>query len=99
MLVSRAEAAGSLPSARIAEGAEEHVPQRQIGEVIPVYSLLMMDAVTLGSLKQKTEPVWGADVPVIYELGEAAHQYCAGCCGGPDAHSEIEDDTREQAVC
>jgi hypothetical protein len=49
-------AAASLKCLWILEGAKEHVPDWNIGEIICVMTKLMMDAMGFGPLENETNP-------------------------------------------
>ena len=52
----------------ILEGAKEHVPQRDVREVIGVMTEFMMHPMRFRSLENKTNPRGRFDVPMIEEL-------------------------------
>jgi hypothetical protein len=55
---------------RVFEGAEEHVPNGQVGKVIGVMSKLMVNAMGFRSLEKVTEPSRRFDIPMIEEFAD-----------------------------
>jgi hypothetical protein len=50
---------------RVLEGAKDHVPDREISEVVGVMTELMMNAMGLRALEEVAEPSRCFDIPVI----------------------------------
>jgi len=65
-----AEPAARLPPARVAERAEEHVPDGQVGVIETVGALLMMHAMALGALHDEAQPVGRLHIPVMEGCGD-----------------------------
>ena len=61
-------AATSAEFCRVFESAKEHVPNRQIREVVGVITELMMNAMGLRALEKVADPRRRLDVPVVEEL-------------------------------
>jgi hypothetical protein len=55
---------------RIFECPKEHVPKRNIREIICVMAELMMHAMRFGPLENKTEPSGSLDIPMIEEFAD-----------------------------
>src|SRR5712691_3811395 len=53
---------------RILECDKEHVPDRDVREIVSMMVKLMMDAMRFRSLENETEPGRSFDVPVIEEF-------------------------------
>src|SRR5689334_3633432 len=62
---ARVEAAFAEELPRVAERAEQHVPQRQVGEIVVMDAEPMMHAMRLGPLDDVAEPLRRAYVPVL----------------------------------
>ena len=54
----------------ILEGAKEHVPQRDVREVIGVMTKLMMNPMRFRSLEKEANPRRRFDIPMIEELSD-----------------------------
>jgi hypothetical protein len=52
----------------VLEGAEKHVPKRDVREVVGVVTELMVDPMRFRPLEKKANPWRGFDVPMIKEL-------------------------------
>src|SRR5207302_3298978 len=74
----RPEATASFPFEGIPVGAKKHVPNGKVGIVEGVNTLLMMDAVALGSLKDVSKPTRRFHIPVIHQFGQAAQHDSTG---------------------
>ena len=61
-------AAASFECSWVFECAKEHVPKRDVREIIGVMAELMMDAMRFGPLENETEPRGSFDIPVIEEF-------------------------------
>ena len=68
------EVGGVLEAARVLEGAEEHVDQRQIGIVLRVYAARVVDRVALRALHEVPQPARRAQVGVLEDPEEGDHQ-------------------------
>src|SRR5262245_14587801 len=97
-MLSLSEAAARLPSAWIAEGAEEHVPHRKVGIIEVVHPFLMMHAMALRALYEKTQPVRRLHIPVIEQFGQSRDQHCLRRGLRPESDQQVENRAREQAV-
>ncbi len=73
-LLPRIETAAPREAARISEGAEDHVPERQVGEVIGVMTILMMQPMRFRSLHDQAQPARRPDIPVIKEFRQCAKE-------------------------
>src|SRR5437762_906835 len=90
--------AASIELFWIFERAEEHVPNRQVGEIIGVMTKLMMDAMGFRSLKDEAEPRGSFDVPVVEEFSERNQERVIA--GGLDAGAKqwVDNQTAEQRI-
>ena len=70
LFLFRIEAAGGVIGGGVMKGAEEEIPEGEIGVVLAVVEVLVMDAMGLRSLDEPAEPVRGADIPVVEVLGD-----------------------------
>jgi hypothetical protein len=62
--------ASTFESLWILEGAKEHVPQRDVREVVGVMTKLMMNPVRLRPLEKETNPRRRFDIPMIEKLSD-----------------------------
>src|SRR5688572_22604951 len=65
-----AEPAFARTVARVVEGSEQDVPQRQVGKIVAVMADLVMPAMAFRTLEQEAQPPGRTQVAVIDELGE-----------------------------
>ena len=79
-------------------GAEEDVPEGDVGVVVGVVVALVMDAVGLGSLEEGAEPDGGFDIPVVEKFGDSGGEGDEG--GGLDGAAEegVNDGGAEEGV-
>ena len=61
-------------------------------------ALFVVDAVALRPLKEKTEPIRSAHVPVIDEFGEAAQEDCPGGSRRSEPNEQVKDGAGQSTV-
>jgi len=71
LITAALEAALTPELLRVAEAAEDDVPQRQVGKVVAVQAEAVMHAMRFRPLDQIAQPLWRADIPVLEEGIEA----------------------------
>ena len=59
------EAAFPVIRRRVFESAEKHIPNGEVGEILVMFSTLMVNPVHLGTLEKKADPTGGFNVHVI----------------------------------
>jgi len=91
-------AAAPAKLCRVLEGAEEHVPDRQVGEVVCVMAKLMVHAVRLRPLEKVTQPLRGFDVPVVKEFAHRDQQRVIRSGNNITAKERVNDQTAEEGV-
>ena len=88
MSATRAEAPSQKPVSarerlRVAEGAEQHVDERQVGVVVAMHAARMVQRVALGSLHEVAQPARRAHVGVLEDRQEGVNRMAAvAACGG-----------------
>jgi hypothetical protein len=94
----RPEAAAPIPFPGIPVRGKKHIPHGKIRIVEGVNAFLMMNAMTLGPLKNVSKPMRCFYIPVIHQFGQAA-QHDRTCCGSRfNTHSEVQNSAHEQAI-
>ena len=83
---------------RVLVGAEDDVPEWDVGVVVGVVVALMVDAVGLGSLEEGAEPEGGFDIPVVKKFGNSGGEGDKG--GGLDGTTEkrVNDGGAEKGI-
>ena len=73
--------AAALELGRVAESAEQNVPDWKISKIVRVMAELVVNAVRFGPLEKKSNPGGCVDIPVIEELadGDRDGVIASGC--------------------
>jgi hypothetical protein len=71
---------------RIPECTEQHIPQRDVGEVMGVMTILVVYPMRLRPLEKISDPGRRLDIPVIKEFADRDQNRVVR--GGPDRSSE-----------
>lgn len=88
----------SLECLRILECSKEHVPKRDVREIVCVMLKLMMDAVRFGPLENETEPRGSFDIPVIKKFSERNEDCVIPRCVNTAAEQWINNQTAEYGI-
>ena len=88
----------SLERLRILEGAKEHVPERNVREVVGVMPELMMDAVRFGPLENETNPQRCFDIPMVKEFPHCDKDGVIAGSGDAGPKERIHNQTAQNGV-
>ncbi|MEN3368612.1 MAG: hypothetical protein V7609_755 [Verrucomicrobiota bacterium] len=91
-------AAASAKLCRVLEGAEEHVPDRQVREIVGVMTKLMMNAMRLRPLEKVADPGRRLDVPMIEELADCDEQRVVTRGSDVTAEERIDDHAADNGI-
>ena len=91
-------AAPSFECLRIFEGAKEHVPERNVREVVCVMAKLMMDPVRFWPLENETNPRGRFDIPMIEELPDCDENGVITSSADAGAKQWIHNQTAQDGI-
>lgn len=90
--------ASAFECLRILERAEEHVPQRNVREVVGVTTKLMVNPMRFRPLKNKTNPRRRFDIPMIEKLPDCNENGVVTSCVHTGAKQWIHNQTAQDGV-
>src|ERR1700675_495701 len=91
-------AAPSLECLRIFEGAKEHVPERNVREVVCVMTELMMDPMRFWPLENETNPRWRFDIPMIEKFSQRDEHSVISSCADAATEQRIHNQTAQDGI-
>ena len=92
------EAAFARRLVRIVQRAEEPIPNRQVGEILRVMSILMVDPMRFGSLHKMANPARRPDVPMVEVFGDRAQECVVGGCVNVAPEERVNDCTADERI-
>jgi len=90
--------APSFECLRIFEGAKEHVPERNVPEVVCMMTELMMDPMRFWPLENETNPRGRFDIPMIEEFSERDEHSVISSCADAATEQRIHDQTAQDGI-
>jgi len=73
-MLKNSKAASRLPFLGVPKSSEQHVPKWKIGIIEGVQPFLVVDAMALRPLKNVSEPVGRANIPVVDKLRQTSEK-------------------------
>ncbi len=90
--------AAALEFLRIFECPKEHVPNRNVREIVCVMKKLMVDPMRFGPLEDETKPRGSFDVPMIEEFPNCDKDCVIASGADAAAEQRIQNQTAEDGI-